>query len=111
MELGGFRKIRIKKRHKGLAEVRSYLFDKIKTSGMGIIFEYAPDDEVIDEMIIPHDELVSGFVTARGIKSKVNANQVFDLISFKWESKTDRGHRLNGMKQLSIFDIVPECKP
>ena len=102
--------IRIKKRHNDQAEVRSYVFDVVKARGEGLKFEFINSEgDVIDTMTVPHEELDRGYVTARGIKSKVNAGQVFDLVSFKWESDTDRAYREAGMKQLTIFDIIPEC--
>ena len=84
-----YKTVRLKKRFNGFAEIRSYLFDQIKEAGMGIRFIYG--NEIME---IPHDQLGRGFVTARGIQSKINRGQIFDLISFKWkeeEKETDQG--------------------
>tara|TARA_Y100001973_G_C5166786_1_gene316637 strand:- start:619 stop:966 length:348 start_codon:yes stop_codon:yes gene_type:complete len=106
-----YRTIRIKKRYNGLAEVRSYVYDAAKLRGEGLKFDYiGQDGKVIETMSIDHNELDRGFVTAKGIKSKVNAGQIFDLVSFKWESDTDKNLRLAGQRQMTIFDILPECK-
>lgn len=99
--------IKIKKRHNGLAEVRSYVFDAVKERGQGIKFLYVESDgKIAETMTVPHEELNKGFVTARGIKSKMVRGQVFDLISFRWENDKDRILRESAEKQMSIFDIV-----
>lgn len=103
--------VKIKKRYNNQAEIRSYLFDRIKAEGNGIKFLFVNSEgETAETMTIPHEELNRGFVTAQGIKSKVNAGQTFDLISFKWESDEERNHRLAGRRQMTIFDIIPEMK-
>ena len=77
------RTIKLKKRHRGYAEIRSYALDVAKSRKQGIRFVYGEglDAEV---MTIPYGKLDTGIVTARGIKSKINRNQTFDLISYKW---------------------------
>jgi len=102
-----YKTIKIKKRHNGLAEVRSYVFDAVKERGQGIKFLFVNSDGRITEtMTIPNGELSKGFVTARGIKSKMVKGQVFDLVSFRWEDDKERLLRESAEKQMSIFDIV-----
>ena len=55
-------------------------------------------------MTVPYKELDRGFVTARGIKSKIVKGQVFNLISFTWEDDEDRKKREKENAQLNIFD-------
>ena len=102
-----YKTIKIKKRHNGLAEVRSYVFDAVKEREQGIKFLFVNDvGRIVQTMTIPHGELSRGFITARGIKSKMVRGQVFDLVSFKWEDDKDRLLRESAEKQMSIFDIV-----
>ena len=102
-----YKTIKIKKKHNGLAEVRSYVFDEVKSKQQGIKFLFVNSAGKIDgTMTIPFEELDRGFVTARGIKSKFNPSQVFDLVSFKWEEDKDRLLREGAEKQMSIFDII-----
>ena len=72
--------IKLKKLHKGLAEVRSHVYDILMDRGEGIVFEHGGE-----RMTVSPEDMDRGFVTARGIKSKFDG-RVFDLISFKWES-------------------------
>ena len=72
--------IRLKKKHKGLAEVRSHVYDMLVERGEGIRFEHGGES-----MTVPFSDMGNGFVTARGIRSKFD-DRVFDLISFKWKS-------------------------
>ena len=100
-----YKTIRIKKRHNGLAEVRSYVFDAVKEREHGLKFVYVnPDGEIEGTMTVPYKELDRGFVTARGIKSKIVKGQVFNLISFTWEDDQDRKKREKENAQLNIFD-------
>ena len=81
-----FQDVFIKKRHNGYAEIRSYMFDAIKARGKGIRFIYQDEHtQEIEVMHVPFSNLNKGFVTATGIKSKVNKGQIFDLISFIWQ--------------------------
>ena len=73
------RTIKLRKRYNDLAEVRSYLFDQIKADKEGIRFVFAGQT-----MTVPYEELDRGFVTARGVQSKINPEQTFDLVSFNW---------------------------
>jgi len=105
------KEVKITKKYNDQADIRSYLFDRLKAEGNGIKFIYVNSmGQVVETMTVPHEELNRGYVTAKGIKSKVNAGQTFDLISFKWESDEDRNHRLAGRRQMTIFDIIPEMK-
>ena len=98
---------KIKQRHNNLAEVRSYVFEEVKRKKQGLKFLFVNSAGKIEEtMTIPHEELSRGFVTARGIKSKYNPAQVFDLISFKWEDDKARLLRQSAETQMSIFDIL-----
>lgn len=102
-----YKTIKIKKRHNGLAEVRSYVFDQVKSKGQGIKFLFVNRSGKIEEtMTVPHEELSRGFVTARNIKSKFDPSQVFDLVSFKWEDDKARMLRKSAETQMSIFDII-----
>ena len=90
-----------------MAEVRSYVFDEVKRKGQGIKFHFVSATGIIEEtMTIPYEELDRGFVTARGIKSKFNPSQTFDLVSFKWEDDKDRLKRESKNKQMNVFDIL-----
>ena len=107
-----YKTIKIKKRHNNLAEIRSYVFDEVKKKGQGIKFCFINSKGSIEStMTVPHEELGRGFVTARGIKSKYKPNQVFDLVSFKWEDDNARLLREGAEKQMTIFDILPEARP
>ncbi len=103
-----YKTIRIKKRHQNLAEVRSYVFDVVKERKQGIKFLFINEEgDTEGTMTVPYEELNRGFVTARGIKSKIVQGQVFDLVSFKWEDDEDRALRekeKNIEKQMNIFD-------
>ena len=102
-----YKTIKIKKRHNNLAEVRSYVFEEVKRKKQGLKFLFVNSAGKIEEtMTIPHEELSRGFVPARGIKSKYNPAQVFDLISFKWEDDKARLLRQSAETQMSIFDIL-----
>ena len=70
--------IKLKKLHKGLAEVRSHVYDMLVDRGEGIRFEYEGES-----MTVSSADMGDGFVTARGIRSKFD-DRVFDLISFRW---------------------------
>tara|TARA_Y100000361_G_scaffold148998_1_gene162632 strand:- start:6952 stop:7263 length:312 start_codon:yes stop_codon:yes gene_type:complete len=102
-----FTDVVIKKRHNGYAEIRSYMFDAIKAKGHGIRFTFIdPTTEEMEIMSIPHNQLNKGFVTAKGIKSKIIKGQVFDLISFIWETDGHEEHIEDHDQQLEIFDSI-----
>lgn len=95
------RTIRLKKRHKGYAEIRSYALDVAKSRKQGIRFVYNEGGKE-EVMTVPYEELGNGIVTARNIRSKINRNQVFDLISYKWVSDEDREQE---DQQTTIWDF------
>jgi hypothetical protein len=102
-----YKTIRIKKRHHDLAEVRSYVFDVVKERKQGIKFLFVNSIGNIEgTMSIPYEELSRGFITARGIKSKIVQGQVFDLVSFKWEDDKDRLLREGAEKQMGFLDVI-----
>ena len=53
-------------------------------------------------MTIPYEELGKGIVTAKNIRSKINRNQIFDLISYKWVNDEDREQE---DQQTTIWDF------
>ena len=79
------RTIKLRKRYNDLAEVRSYVFDQIKADKEGIIFVFSGET-----MTVPYEELDRGFVTARNVQSRINPEQTFDLISFKWTGDREK---------------------
>lgn len=90
-----------------MAEVRSYVYDEAKSKRQGIKFLYINDQgKTEDTMTVPYEELNRGIVTAKGIRSKIVRGQVFDLISFRWESDLERKEREAKETQMTIFDIL-----
>jgi|TARA_Y100000289_G_C3910007_1_gene144082 hypothetical protein len=97
--------IKLKKRYNNMAEVRSYVFDEVKKKGYGLKFQYINSEgEIESTMTISHENLKKGFVTARGIKSKIVKGQVFDLISFYWKDDSEEQEETKKDEQLNIFD-------
>lgn len=104
-KMNTFQDVYIKKRHNGYAEIRSYMLEVIKARGKGIRFVYIDDvTQEKDIMCVPFSQLNRGFVTAKGIKSKVNKGQTFDLVSFLWKERDDSIEESKTNGQLVMFE-------
>ena len=99
--------VKIKKRYRDMAEVRSYVWDEAKLKKVGIKFLFIDAyGKELDSMSVPYEELNRGIVTAKGIKSKIVKGQVFDLISFLWISDKDKENESPKETQMTIFDVI-----
>ena len=88
-----------------MAEVRSFVYEEAKLKKKGLRFQYVNFEGKIESvMSIPFEELGRGFVTARGIRSKINKNQIFDLISFYWEDDREKEKKEKEKPQLELMD-------
>jgi len=105
IKMDTFQDVFIKKRHNGYAEIRSYMLEVIKARGKGIRFvyidEYTQEKEI---MCVPFSQLNRGFVTAKGIKSKVVKGQTFDLISYLWHDRNEENSKDADSGQIMMFD-------
>lgn len=77
---------RLKKLYSGKADIRSYELEKIKKLKDNLVFILLNNEGKEKERMTLSCEQVEkkGFVTAKGIKSKIIPNQTFDLISYTW---------------------------
>ena len=76
----------LKKLYNGKADIRSYEKTEVLRKRESLTFILlGKDGKEKERMTIPPDQVSKkGFVTAKGIKSKIIPNQTFDLISYVW---------------------------